>query len=72
MDKNVGGTDRIARILVGVILVIAGLVAVFINPFVGSAIAIIGVIIGAILFITGFTQKCPINQATGINTYKEK
>ncbi len=72
MDKNVGGTDRIGRIIVGIILVLAGLVAVFVNPFVGSVIAIVGIIIGAILFITGLTQKCPINQTTGINTYKEE
>lgn len=68
MDKNVGGIDRAGRIVIGVVLAIAGIAA-----FAGywEATAIVGgaaLVVGAILFVTGTTQKCPINEAAGIDT----
>ncbi|ELZ29826.1 hypothetical protein C474_12356 [Halogeometricum pallidum JCM 14848] len=41
MQKNVGGYDRIARLVVG-----------------------------PLLAVTGITQKCPLNRALGIDTYR--
>lgn len=68
MDKNVGGLDRSARIVIGGLLAIAGIAAVIGNLEIGTAIAVGALVVGAILFVTGTTQKCPINSAAGIDT----
>ena len=68
MKKNVGGIDRTGRIIIGAIVVIAG-IAAFAGYFaVGAVIGAVAVVIGAILLVTGTTQKCPINSAIGIDT----
>lgn len=60
MDKNVGGIDRPGRFVIGLVAAIAGLAAL--TGYWG-----IGAVIGAVL-LTGTTQKCPINEAAGIDT----
>ena len=71
MEKNVGGIDRTGRIVVGVILAIAGVAALFEYWTAGAAIGGVAVVAGAILLVTGTTQKCPINSAAGIDTTEE-
>lgn len=68
MDKNVGGIDRTARIVIGVVAAIAGVAALAGYWAVGAVIGGIALVIGVILLATGTTQKCPINEATGIDT----
>lgn len=68
MDKNVGGIDRTDRILIGVVVAIAGIAALTGYWAAGAVIGGIALIIGAILLVTGTTQKCPINEAAGIDT----
>ena len=74
MEKNVGGYDRLGRFVIGSILVIAGIAGyagmlrVAVGPLQQALTAVILVLIGAILLVTGFTQKCPINSALGVNT----
>jgi hypothetical protein len=46
MHENVGGIDRIGRLIIG-----------------GVAL-----VVGVVLLVTGTTQKCPINEAAGIDT----
>ncbi|MXR19244.1 YgaP family membrane protein [Halobacterium bonnevillei] len=70
MDKNVGGIDRTGRIVIGVILAIAGIAALAGYWAAGAAAGAVALIVGAILFVTGTTQKCPINEAAGIDTTK--
>lgn len=70
MDKNVGGLDRTARLVIGALLVLAAILIYTDYLALGVAAAGIAVVIGAILLVTGFTQKCPINQAAGINTLR--
>ncbi len=68
MNKNVGGIDRIGRIVIGLLVLVAGgaiLAEVWELGVVAGAVA---VLIGVILLVTGTTQKCPINEAAGINT----
>ena len=68
MDRNVGGIDRTARLVTGVLLVI-GALAVFAGYLVwGAAIGVLALVVGAVLVVTGTTQKCPINEAAGIDT----
>lgn len=70
MEKNVGGLDRTARLIVGAILAIAGLAALADYWAVGLAIGAVALVVGAVLLVTGTTRKCPINEATGLDTTK--
>jgi len=68
MQKNVSGIDRTGRIVIGVIAVLAGIAALMGYWAVGIVTAVIALVIGAILLVTGTTQKCPINDAAGVDT----
>jgi len=74
MNKNVGGYDRIGRFVVGAVLLVAGaigyagMVRVAVGPVPQALMALILVLIGAVLLVTGYTQKCPINGVLGMNT----
>ena len=77
MDKNVGGYDRIARLVLGPILAIVGTVALF--GFVtlaagtlGVALAAIALLVGLVFVVTGLTQKCPLNSVLGLDTYRKE
>jgi hypothetical protein len=78
MDKNVGGYDRIGRLVIGAILLIvgiagyAGVVGVAVGPVPQALMALILALIGVILLVTGYTQKCIINRVLGMNTYKPR
>lgn len=75
MKKNVGGYDRIGRFVIGAVLVLAGvtgyvgLFRVAVGPVPQALAALILVLIGVVLLVTGYTQKCPINSGLGLNTY---
>jgi hypothetical protein len=74
MNKNVGGYDRIGRFVVGAVLLVggiagyAGLLRVAVGPVPQALLALVLVLIGAVLLVTGYTQKCPINSVLGTNT----
>jgi hypothetical protein len=68
MEKNVGGIDRLGRIVIGIVAVVAGVAAFAGYWAAGAVIGSIALVAGAILFVTGTTQKCPINEAAGIDT----
>lgn len=63
-----GGLDRTGRIVVGIIVVAAGIAAVAGYWEVGLVVGAVALVVGAVLLVTGTTQKCPINQAAGIDT----
>jgi len=69
-DKNVGGWDRLLRLIVGSVLLIASAAAVV--GVIGLSPVLIGLsaMIGAILTATGLTQKCPLNNLLRMDTYK--
>ncbi|SFF86275.1 Protein of unknown function [Halopelagius inordinatus] len=77
MQKNVGGYDRIARLVVGPVLVIvgaamvAGLVTVA-TGILGTVLAGGALLVGAVFVVTGMTQKCPLNRALGLNTHRDE
>jgi hypothetical protein len=68
MERNVGGLDRTARLVLGPLLAIAGLAIVLgylvTNVYLGAALVLVGVI----FLVTGAIQQCPINQLLGVNT----
>ncbi|KAB1186733.1 MULTISPECIES: DUF2892 domain-containing protein [Haloferax] len=75
MEKNVGGYDRIARFIVGPVLIVLGAAALagvltIATGTLGLVVAGVALLLGAILTTTAVTQKCPLNRALGFNTYK--
>ena len=71
-----GGYDRIGRFVIGAILVVAGaagyagMVSLSVGPVSQALVSVIVALVGVVLLVTGYTQKCPINQALGINTLR--
>jgi len=71
MDKNVGGIDRTGRIVIGPVLTIAGIAALTGYWAIGAVTGVIAIAVAAVLLVTGTTQKCPINEAVGVDTTPE-
>ena len=61
MKTNVGATDKIIRIVAGIVLIIMGILY-----------SKIWIIIGLIPLITGLIGFCPLYTLLGINTCKVK
>ncbi|MFW5959393.1 MAG: YgaP family membrane protein [Natronomonas sp.] len=76
MKKNVGGIDRLGRLVIGAILVLvaiagyAGLFVLAVGPLPQAFTAVIVFLIGAILLVTGLVQTCPINALLGLDTHR--
>lgn len=74
MNQNVGGYDRLGRFVIGAVLLVggivgyAGMVRVAVGPLPQALTALILVLLGVVLLVTGYTQKCPINGIVGVNT----
>ncbi|HEY5594103.1 MAG TPA: DUF2892 domain-containing protein [Nitrospiria bacterium] len=67
MEKNVGGMDRNARIVGGLIFLAA---AIFSPPITGLAVLLYA--LAAIGLVTGLAGFCPLNALFKINTAKSK
>lgn len=65
MKPNVGGMDRIARIVLGIVLLIVGLAA----P-ISTIWQILALVVAAIALVTAVVRFCPANLLLGINTCK--
>ncbi len=63
MKCNVGGIDRITRIVAGIVLLVVGLVA----P-IGATWQIVALVVAAIALVTAFVRFCPVNAMFGINS----
>lgn len=74
MDRNVGGTDRIVRLVLGAVLVAlgaagyAGLVWVAIGPFPQFLTSVVLALIGIVLLASGLARWCPFNKLLGRDT----
>jgi hypothetical protein len=66
-EKNVGMTDRIVRIVLGLILIIA-----FALNYVPSPWSYLVAIIGLILLVTGALGTCGLYSVLGMNTLEKK
>ena len=81
MEKNVGGYDRIARLVAGMGLLVVGIagfavgsaggVSLAVGPIPQAAAAAILLLVGATLVVTGYLQQCPISGQLGIDTVTE-
>ena len=68
MQKNVGGFDRKARLVVGPLLLIVGIATLVGVLPLGTFVAAIALVVGAVLAVTGAVQRCPLNALFGVNT----
>lgn len=69
MPVNVGSPDRIARLILGLVLLV---VALFggLPIFDGGALKYIAVAVGAILVLTAVFRFCPLYRILGVKTCK--
>lgn len=75
MEQNVGGFDRGFRFVAGPVLLLVGIAAlvgaiVIAAGTVGTVLAALALVVGAVLTATAITQKCPMNSMLGVNTYR--
>lgn len=64
MKKNVGSTDKVVRLVLGVILGILGIV------YIETTLGIIGLIVGIVLILTALFGRCILYYPFGISTCK--
>lgn len=77
MEKNVGGYDRIARLVVGPVLILLGLASylgVVLPPADTPAYALVGLVllVGVVFVVTGATRVCFLNRILAVNTFEGK
>jgi hypothetical protein len=63
MKPNVGGIDRIGRIVIGIVLLIVGLAA----P-IDMTWRIVALVVAAVALVTAAVRFCPANAILGIDT----
>ena len=67
LSLNVGGFDRVFRIILGVVLVALAYFGIL-----SGTGAIIAYVVAAIAIVTGVIRFCPLNALIGINTCKTR
>lgn len=67
MECNVGGVERGARIIIGIVAI--GLAGAGVLPTGPATIA--GYVVGAIGLVTGILAWCPVTSLLGIDTCKK-
>lgn len=77
MQKNVGGIDRIARLVLGPVLVALGVLSSLgyafpVDDTAGYAVAGFVVLVGLVFVATGAVQRCALNELTGTDTAAER
>jgi len=72
MERNVGTLDRNVRIVLGVLAALVGVLALTGYLAASALVAALAIAIGAVLFVTGTTQRCPIYAGAGINTAEKR
>jgi hypothetical protein len=63
MKCNVGGVDRIFRIMLGLTLIFVGYVGLF-----STGVTVAFYAVGAVALITGLFRFCPLYLMFGVNT----
>ena len=67
LSFNVGGLDRILRLVLGIVLIALAYFGIL-----SGTGAIVAYIVAAIALVTGLIRFCPVNALIGINTCKVK
>ena len=66
MKKNMGGTDRIIRILIALIISV-----LFYTGTISGTVGIVLLVLAAVFLLTSFVKFCPLYLPFGINTCKK-
>lgn len=76
MDRNVGGADRTARVVIGFVLAIVSIAVVAFGAGLGFqvqiAAAAASLLLAAVLLATAGARTCPVNSLLGRDTYHGK
>jgi len=67
MKKNMGGTDRLLRLIVAAVVV-----ALYFFGVIEDTLGFVLLILSAIFVLTSFVSFCPLYTPFGINTCKTK
>jgi hypothetical protein len=65
MKKNMGGTDKVFRLLIAVVLV-----ALYFTGTVTGTLGIIGLVVAAVFTLTSVVSFCPLYSLFGFKTCK--
>lgn len=68
MEQNVGGYDRIARLIAGPLLLVVGLASVAELLPLGMAVGVAAAVVGLVFVVTGTTKFCILNRLLGLDT----
>jgi len=67
MKKNMGGTDRIVRILLAVVIAV-----LYFTEKISGTLGIVLLVLGGIFVLTSFISFCPLYAPFGISTCKTR
>lgn len=70
MKTNVGEFDRIARVVLGLVLVGVGVAGYADYLSLGLGIAVVAAVVGLVLIVTAATRSCPIFAVLGIDSVR--
>lgn len=65
MKKNMGGTDRIVRVLLAAVIAI-----LYFTNVISGTLGIVLLVLGAVFLLTSFISFCPLYAPFGISTCK--
>ena len=75
MDRNVGGRDRTARIVLGAGLFVGSMVLLTLGTGLAAdtrlLVSTAALLAGSVLLATAGAETCPANAALGRDTYRE-
>jgi Protein of unknown function (DUF2892) len=72
MIANVGNFDRLARLVIGALLVVWPFLGHGMMMATGGPLRWIGLVVGIVLIVTALARKCPAYSLIGVNTCKVK
>ena len=76
MQRNVGGADRTARIVLGFVLAVVSMATVAfgggLGPDLQLVVAALALLLAAVFLATAGAQTCPVNSLVGRDTYRDK
>ena len=67
MEKNMGSTDRIVRLIIAAVFAV-----LYFTGIVEGTLGIVLVVVAAVFALTSFISFCPLYTIFGINTCKIK
>ena len=68
MKKNISAYDRVIRLIIGIVALVAGFTDFFEDAFLNQGLLVIGII----LLLATVLQFCPVYYFLGVNTLQKK